>query len=631
MILACNNICKTFGDRCILDNCSFHIEDKEKAAIVGANGAGKSTLLKIIMGETSRDSGEVTIGGGKTLGYLSQHQQISGDMGIVEEMLDAKKELLELEGKIRTLEEEMKQKKGDELDRILKTYTRLTQEFERKDGFSFKSEIIGVVKGLGFKEEEFDKPVRTLSGGQKTRVFLGKLLLSQPDILLLDEPINHLDLQSVGWLETYLNNYKGSVLMVAHDRYFLDRVVTKIIEIERSKVSVFIGNYTTYEKKKEFLLDSLLKQYLNQQKEIKAQQEVIAKLRSFNREKSVKRAESREKLLGKIDVLEKPVINETGISFSLEPEVLSGKDVLSISGLGKSFGEKILFEDVDVEIKRGERVAVIGNNGTGKTTLLKIINGSLQPEKGEVKLGAKVNIGYYDQEHQTMSGEKTIFEEIHDAYPELEHTRIRNVLAAFMFIGEDVFKKIKDLSGGERGRVSLAKLMLSKANFIILDEPTNHLDIGSKEILEKALNAYTGTIIYVSHDRYFINKTASRILELSGGRFINYIGNYDYYIEKKLEHAEQKTSEDTENKTEAGKLEWKKQKEEQARERKRQNDIKKTEEKIHQLEMQIKELDKEMLNEEIATDTQRLMYLYKNKEEISGEIDKLYEKWESLM
>ena len=532
MILSCNNIEKSFDGNIILSKCSFIANEHEKIAVVGINGAGKSTLLKIIMKELPADSGDVIIAKDTSIGYLAQHQDVSSENSIYEELLTVKKEILDMERKMRSLELQMKTLAGEELESALKTYTNLTHQFELQNGYACKSEVTGVLKGLGFTEEEFGKSISTLSGGQKTRVSLGKLLLSRPDIILLDEPTNHLDIGSITWLENYLSNYNGTVIIVAHDRYFLDKVVSKIVEIDKGKVTVFSGNYTDYANKKAMLRDAELKQYINQQREIKHQEEVITKLRSFNREKSIRRAESRQKMLDKIEVLDKPDGPDKTMRFCLEPKVLSGNDVLTVEGLSKAFGSRMLFEKLDFQIKRGEKVAIIGNNGTGKTTILKIINCLIPPDSGEIFLGSKVNIGYYDQEHHVLDMDKTIFNEISDAYPNLTNTEIRNVLAAFLFTGEDVFKLIGDLSGGERGRVSLAKLMLSEANFIILDEPTNHLDIQSKEILEDALNDYTGTVLYVSHDRYFLNRTATRILDLEGQTLTSYLGDYDYYLEK---------------------------------------------------------------------------------------------------
>ena len=638
MILACQNINKAFGTNVILKDASFHIEEKEKAAIVGINGAGKSTLLKIIMKQLPADSGEVILAKDRTIGYLAQHEAVSSGNSIYEEVLEVKQDIFALERHIRTLELQMKSQNGEELEQTLELYNRLNTEFEQKNGYACKSEIVGVLKGLGFTEDEFSKQVDTLSGGQKTRVALGKLMLAKPDLILLDEPTNHLDMQSIAWLENFLINYNGAVIIVAHDRYFLNRVVSKVIEIDHAKATTFLGNYSAYSEKKAQLRDSQLKAWMNQQREIKHQQEVIDKLKSFNREKSIKRAESREKMLEKMEVLDRPDTEVQELKLSLEPRFPSGNDVLRIEGLAKSFGDHSLFHDLNFEIKRGERVALIGNNGTGKTTILKIINQLLSADAGSFTLGSKVCIGYYDQEHHVLHMEKTLFEEISDDYPSLTNTEIRNVLAAFLFTGDDVFKRISDLSGGERGRVSLAKLMLSEANFLILDEPTNHLDILSKEILEQALNRYTGTVFYVSHDRYFINQTATRILELTGNTLVNYIGNYDYYLEKKDEltriyvpsATEEETASLPSSAETAGKLTWQQQKEEQARIRKRQNELKKTEERIHVLEVRDKEIDDLMMQEEVFTNVAKCVELNKEKTAINEELETLYERWEEL-
>ena len=635
MILSCSNISKAFGTNEVIKHASFHIEDHEKAAIVGINGAGKSTLLKMIIGELASDEGEVVISKGKTLGYLSQHQDLSGDRTVYEEVLEVKRPLMDMEGKIRKLELDMKHTTGEELDEMLTVYSRLNHEFELQNGYAYRSEVTGVLKGLGFTEDEFGKPVSALSGGQKTRVALGRLLLTKPDIILLDEPTNHLDMDSIAWLEGYLINYDGSVIIVAHDRYFLNRVVTKIIELDNGILSVYQGNYTEYSSKRAMIREAKMKAYLNQQQEIRHQEEVITKLKSFNREKSIRRAESREKMLDKIELLEKPAEVNDEMRIQLEPNVISGNDVLTVKDLKKSFGDNLLFDHIGFEVKRGERVAIIGGNGTGKTTILKILNGILTPDQGEVSLGSKVHIGYYDQEHQVLHMEKTLFDELQDTYPYMNNTQIRNILAAFLFTGDDVYKRIKDLSGGERGRVSLAKLMLSEANFLILDEPTNHLDITSKEILEGALVNYTGTVLYVSHDRYFINKTATRILDLTNQTLVNYIGNYDYYLEKKdimtglltpVTEAAVVTGEDA-----SGiKLDWKAQKEEQAKIRKRQNELKKTEEEIHKLETRDGEIDELLVKEEIFTDVPKLMELNQEKEMISERLEELYELWGEL-
>lgn len=633
MILSCQNINKAFGTNEVLKNVNFHLEEREKAALIGPNGAGKSTLLKIIMQEMTADSGEVIISRGKTIGYLAQHQDLVSGRTIYEELLEVKQYILDMEEKIRTMEQNMKTVTGRELDELLANYSRLTHQFELENGYSCKSEIVGVLKGLGFTEDEFSKKVDTLSGGQKTRVALGKLLLSNPDIILLDEPTNHLDMDSIAWLENYLLNYKGAVFIVSHDRYFLDKVVTKVVEIDHGNVRMFQGNYSAYAQKKAQIRDAEYKAWLNQQQEIKHQEEVIAKLKSFNREKSIRRAESREKMLDKIEVLDKPVEDNMEMKLTLTPRITSGNDVLTVTELSKSFPQQQLFSHIDFSIQRGERVAIIGANGTGKTTILKILNGLIPADEGTVELGSKVLIGYYDQEHHVLNMDKTIFEEISDEYLYLTNTEIRNVLAAFLFTGDDVFKPIHTLSGGERGRVSLAKLMLSEANFLILDEPTNHLDIVSKEILEQALNRYTGTVLYVSHDRYFINQTATRILDLTNQAMVNYIGNYDYYLEKKDELTQIYAPETvvvTEESSSTSKLDWKQQKEEQARQRKRENELKKTEQEIEKLESRDKEIDEEMALPEVSVNVAECIRLSKEKAEIAEKLEILYEKWEEL-
>lgn len=634
MILACQNIEKSFDGVTILQDASFHIEEREKAALVGINGAGKSTLFRIIVGELTPDNGQVILAKGKTLGYLAQHQEMENQLTIYDCLLQVKQHILDMEIRMREMEAEMKHTTGEALTKLMDSYSRLTHEFEMENGYAYKSELTGVLKGLGFQEEDFQKQVSTLSGGQKTRVALGRLLLSKPDIILLDEPTNHLDMDSIAWLETYLLNYPGAVFIVSHDRYFLDKVATKIVEIDNGKVSSFTGNYSAYSEKKALIRKAAYQAYLNQQQEIKHQEEVIAKLKSFNREKSIRRAESREKMLDKIEVLEKPIEIDNSMKISLKPRITSGNDVLTVEGLGKSFPPLTLFEDLNFSIKRGERVAIIGNNGTGKTTILKILNQIVPADTGCFHLGSKVHIGYYDQEHHVLHNEKTIFEEISDDFPKLTNTEIRNLLAAFLFTGDDVFKPIQALSGGEKGRVSLAKLMLSEANFLILDEPTNHLDITSKEILEEALSNYEGTVLYVSHDRYFINKTATRILDLTNQKLVNYIGNYDYYLEKKEEltqiYAPDMQEAPAETKTSAVKLDWKQQKEEQARLRKKENDLKKTEAMIEELETRDSEIDEEMAKPEVATNVAECVRLSKEKAEIAQKLEELYEKWEEL-
>lgn len=639
MILSCQNISKSFGTDEILNNINFHIEENEKAAVVGINGAGKSTLLKIIMNQEPPDTGAVVLAKDKTIGYLAQYQDISGHKTIYEEVLDSKKDIMEMEEKLRAMEADMNHFEGDALEKLLDSYHRINHEFEQLGGYAYRSEVSGILKGLGFSEEDFSHRMSELSGGQKTRVSLGKLLVTKPDVLLLDEPTNHLDIESIRWLEGFLMNYKGAVLIVSHDRYFLDRVVTKVVEIFQHKGYVYQGNYTDFAKKKAAVRAALMRQYYNQQREIKHQEEVIAKLKSFNREKSIKRAESREKMLDKIERIEKPVDDNTDIRIVLEPNVVSGNDVLTVEGLSKAFPQQKLFSDINFEIKRGERVALIGNNGTGKTTILKMINELVAPDAGTIILGSNVQIGYYDQEHQQLHMEKTIFDEIADDYPSLNNTKVRNVLAAFLFTDDDVYKRIEDLSGGERGRVALAKLMLSDANFLILDEPTNHLDITSKEILEDALKSYTGTVLFVSHDRYFINQTATRILELTGETVVNYIGNYDYYLEKhdqmvalyvkNREDAVQSQSAGVEN-TSAQKVDWQTQKAEQARIRKLENARNKVEERIAELEENISAIDEECAKPEVATNSARLGELVSQQNAYRQELAEQYDIWEEL-
>lgn len=632
MILSCNNISKSFGTDVIIKSCSFNIEDHEKAAIVGINGAGKSTLLKIITGIEPADTGLVTLAKDKTLGYLSQQQNLNSDNTIYDELLSVKQYILDMEAQLRSIENQMKSADDTALETLMKKYSDLNHEFELNNGYAYKSEITGVLKGLGFAEEDFTLNVNTLSGGQKTRVALGRLLLSKPDIILLDEPTNHLDMESISWLENYLLNYSGAVLIVAHDRYFLDKIVSKIIELDNGNATVFSGNYTDYASKKAILRNMQLKEYLNQQREIKHQEEVITKLKQFNREKSIKRAESREKMLNKMEFVDKPEILNDKMDIKLEPNVISGNDVLTVDNLTKGFDGTVLFDNISFQIKRGERVALIGSNGTGKTTILKLINGIIPADSGSIYLGAKVNIGYYDQEHHVLDPDKTIFDEIRDAYPDLNNTQIRNTLAAFLFTNEDVFKYIKDLSGGERGRVSLAKLMLSNANFLILDEPTNHLDITSKEILENALNSYTGTVLFVSHDRYFINSTATRIIELANKTVVNYIGNYDYYLEKKdILGAKPITNNISKSSSSAiSKLNWQEEKVKQAQQKKIKNKIKRTEERMALIEAEIEELDNMYADPAISSDTAKLMEIHTRKEALSKELDELYDKWGEL-
>ncbi len=634
MILDCQHISKAFGTDEILKDVSFHLEEHEKAAIVGINGAGKSTLLKIIMQKLSPDGGEAVLSKKISVGYLAQYQDISGERTILEEVLSAKEDLIRTEAQLRDMEEKMRVLEGEELNRLLEKYNRLHHDFELRDGYAYRSEVTGVIRGLGFSEEDFGRFVSTLSGGQKTRVFLGKLLVTKPELLILDEPTNHLDMASIAWLETFLSNYNGAVLIVSHDRYFLDKIVTKVVELSLHQAHVFLGNYSDYAVKKAAVREAQRKAWQNQQREIRHQEEVIAKLKSFNREKSIRRAESREKMLDKMERLEKPENEHADMKIRLEPSIVSGMDVLAAEGLSKSFGTNHLFSDISFEIKRGERVALIGDNGTGKTTLLKMINEMIPFDAGKITFGTNVQIAYYDQEHHVLSDEKTLFEEISDTRPEYSNTQIRNLLAAFLFTEDDVFKRVGDLSGGEKGRMSLAKMMLSEANFLILDEPTNHLDIISKEILEEALSSYAGTVLFVSHDRYFINKTATRILDLTEETLVNYIGNYDYYLEKREVQMQSIPSAakmvEKEARSEAGKLEWKQKKEEQAKARKRASDLKRTEDAIAEKEEKAKELNEELLSPQNATNSAKLSEIHHALTILSKELEELYEAWEEL-
>lgn len=651
MILSCQDISISFAGDPVLRNVSFHLEQHDRAALIGVNGAGKSTLLKIITGELTPDSGSVTISRDTSLGYLAQYQEVDGDITIYDEVKKSKQDVLDMEVRLRQIESEMKNAEGESLSALMNSYTKLQHEYELENGYAAQSEISGVLKGLGFSEEEFGRKLMSLSGGQKTRVVLGKLLLEKPDILLLDEPTNHLDIGSIEWLESYLMNYPGTVLIVSHDRYFLNRIVNRVIEIENGSSMTFSGNYDEYSQKKSIVRKSIYNTWMKQQNEIRHQQDVIAKLRQFNREKSIRRAESREKMLDKMDLVEKPQEVQADMHLELHPRIESGHDVLTVRGISKSFSRQELFRDQDIEIKKGERVAVIGDNGTGKSTLLKMITGLIRPDAGEISFGSHVHVGYYDQEQQLLDDSKTIFEQISDDFPTLTQTEIRNVLAAFLFTGDDVFKRISSLSGGERGRVSLARLMLSEANFLILDEPTNHLDIVSKEILEDALNDYSGTVLFVSHDRWFINRVATRILDLTNHTFVNYIGNYDYYLEKRGEMTAVYASGDllssgknpadsSENTVGSGggaqkgisseKLDWQAQKEQQAAVRKKTNQIKKLEEKIAELENRNSEIDQEFMKPEVATDVAKCQELSGEQSALKEQLDELYEKWEEL-
>ena len=633
MLLACRELKISFDAVPVLTGGYFHLEEKEKAAVVGINGAGKTTLLNLISGRLHADEGAVTVKGGTTLGYLTQHQGLDSESSIYNELASACAGIFAMEQELRSLEQQMTRAEGETLSRLMEDYSRLSHRFEEAGGYAVRSEITGVLKGLGFSEDEFSKPCRVLSGGEKTRVALGKLLLTGPDLILLDEPTNHLDIASVSWLEGYLKDYKGAVLIVSHDRYFMDRVVTKIIEVESGRVSMYGGNYTAYAAKKAQEREIALKHYYNQQKVIKHEEAVITKLKSFNREKSIKRAESREKMLAKIERLDKPAELNDSMKLHLSSSAVSGQLVLSVENLSMHYGSRTLFEDLSFLIRRGEKVALIGENGSGKTTILKTLTGSVRPDSGTIRLGAQVEVGYYDQEQHNFTETNTLFEEIRASYPKLTDTEIRNLLAAFLFTGDDVFKQISALSGGERGRLSLAKLMLSPCNLLILDEPTNHLDIVSREILEDALSAYEGTLLFVSHDRYFINRLAERTLELGSRGLTEYLGNYDDYLEKK---AALSAAAFQGGGTDSGKvltdsaLRRREKKEAETKRRRQENELKKTEEQIEALEERLTALEEEMGLPENSTDPQKLMTLDKEAASIRKDLDGLYEKWETL-
>lgn len=638
MILSCQNLSKSFGSDDIIKNVSFQINEGDKVAIVGNNGAGKSTLLKMITGELDTDAGTVVFAKDTTIGYLAQYQNMEGNETVYQTVYSSRTDILEMQKNLQKMEGQMTKLTDDALNALLVRYHEMHDVFDHMNGYAYESEVQGVLRGLGFSEEDFSKTMDMLSGGQKTRVSFGRLLVMKPDILLLDEPINHLDLNSIEWLENFLMNYKGTVVIVAHDRYFLDRIVTKVIDISMHTAHVYKGNYSAFAMQKEEIRKTMMREYEKQQASIAHQQEVIDKLKQFNREKSIKRAESRQKALDKMDVMEKPIDAQEHMKLSLQPDVTSGNDVLELIGLSKSYDGMTLFSNVDFLLQRGEHVAILGDNGTGKTTLLKIINEIVTADSGSFRLGANVTIGYYDQEQQVLDDDKTLFEEMSDAYPNLNNTKIRNVLAAFMFLGDDCYKRIGDLSGGERGRISLAKLMLSGANFLILDEPTNHLDMESKEILENAINAYEGTVLYVSHDRYFVNQTADKILELENHQFSVYLGNYDYFIQKKTERmAQEKAVQDAQRgDTESisgqseGKTDWKQQKKIQSEKRKVENRLAEVEDRIATCEEDLRQIEEEFAKDDVATNSAKLNELSQKQEKLQEELDALYESWEEL-
>lgn len=650
MIISCSNIKKTFIDKEVIKNISFHIEEHEKVALIGNNGVGKTTLLKILTKDLEPDDGLVTYSKDCQIGYLKQNMDLVSSRTVYDELLSVFDHVIALEEKLHEMEDEIAKTSSLEL---INAYDNLRRTYEDSKGYEYRSLVKGVLKGLGFDESIYDKPISILSGGQKNRVALGKLLLQEPTLLLLDEPTNHLDIEAIEWLEGFLRNYKGAVLIISHDRYFLDKIVTKVVHIEFGRSFIYNGNYSDYVLKSEKEYEVAMKHFEKQQKEIAHQQAVISKLRQFNREKSIKRARSREKALEKIEVMDMPMIDNKPMQLTLTPRIVSGNDVLLVDHLSKTFEDTPLFKNMCLSINKGDKVALVGPNGVGKTTFFRMLLGQMEPTSGTFKLGSNVMIGYYDQEHSTLDVTRTIIEEIEYAFPELKTSEIRNVLAAFLFTGEDVFKPISTLSGGERGRVALAKIMLSKANFLILDEPTNHLDILSKEILESAIINYEGTVLYVSHDRYFINQTASKIIEMAQDGTTEYLGNYDYYMEKKKELEEEKakrmaqmtnqsaystgitlstpsSSSSSSSTSSSAKEDRQRQKEEQARVRRIQNQMTKLEDAISEAEDKVSAIDQQLCLEEVYSDFEKSKVLLEEKETLSLQIATYYEEWEKL-
>ena len=618
------------------------MRENEKTAIVGVNGAGKTTLLRILTGETVPDAGQVVGKAGMRMAYLTQHQSFAPGKSIYRTVFETDQKLLSLEKEMTEAQEELTrlsagQAAEEELSAKMEQYARLQEAFERAGGYAYRSEVTGVLKGLGFKEEQFGDAPETLSGGLKTRLSLACILLEKPDLLLLDEPTNHLDIPSIEWLENYLRSYKGGLLLVSHDRYFLNRIVSRVIEIEQGTILEYTGNYDAFAEKKAELRKAQRNAYLADQRKIRHEEEVIATLRRYGREKQIKRAESRVKLLAKMKPAEKPVTENAEVRFRLKSGKESGQDVLTVEGLSKAFGTNRLFEDASLLIKKHDRVVLIGENGTGKSTFLKIIADAVPADEGTVRIGANVHIGYYDQENQKLTMENTVFEEISDAFPDLSNTQIRSMLARFLFMGEDVFKRIGDLSGGERARVALAKLMLGEANFLLLDEPTNHLDMHGRAALEEALCAYEGTVLCVSHDRYFANRVATRILELDGLRMTMYSGNYTEAMEEKqrmLSHMQEavqgQTEKASEEKPSSSRNDWMEAKQKEAERRKKENAAARIEKEIAKLEEEIGSISDSMADPDVAADHARLMELFEEKKQKEERIETLFAEWETL-
>ncbi len=628
MILNLNNVSKSFGTNEIIQNASFLINEGEKVALVGANGAGKSTLFKIITGQETLDNGQVFFAKDAKVGYLAQQSALDESKTVFESVLEAFSEVIKLEEELVTLEMSFSGLENEELNQALKKYENLTHEFNKLNGAEYKSRIKGVLKGLAFIDDDYNRLVASLSGGEKTRLELAKLLLNSYDLLLLDEPTNHLDINAIEWLEGYIKQYRGAVFIISHDRYFLDATVQKVVEVEFAKTKLYYGNFTDFVEQKEIDEEIAMAHFESQQKEIKRQQEVIRQLRAFGREKQVKRARSREKLLAKMDVLDRPKEPPKTMNFNIEPEIKSGYEVMKVNNVSKSFDDKVVFKNISFEIFREEKLALIGANGVGKSTLIKLILDSFNADNISIKYGVNVIPTYYDQEHSTLNEDLTIFEEILEANPKLTNNEIRSLLATFVFIGDEVNKKIKTLSGGEKGRVALAKIMLSKANLLILDEPTNHLDLMSKEVLENAINNYQGTVLYISHDRYFINSTATRVLELTINGLNSYEGDFDYYLSKKEEF---EVSNKEEFVVSDQKEQYLVQKQRKSDDKKRLRQIEKLEKDIEKYEAKIGEIDILLSTEEVYTNSKRTQEVYAEKVVVEKMLNESLEEWELLL
>ena len=636
IVLSCNNLNKSFGIDSILENVNFTVNEYDKIGIIGVNGTGKTTLFKIISGIYGYDSGDIYTSKDCEIGYLEQNTNFHSENTILEEVLEVFKDVIEMEKYLRDLEhkisEESSNTNSTTLEKLMNEYSNKLEAFSDMNGYGYKSEAKGVLKGLGFSDEDMDKPISILSGGEKTRVLLGKLLLKKPTLLLLDEPTNHLDSEAIEWLEVFLKQYKGTVILISHDRYFLDQVVNRIFEIHNKKLKTYNGNYSDFIKASAIEKELELKKFEDQQKDIKKQEESIERLKAFGREKHLKRARSKEKALAKVDVLDKPEAYRKKAKIEFNPSVTSGNDVLQLRDISMGYGERILFKDLNLDIYRGEKVALIGANGIGKSTLFKIIMNEITPLSGDIKFGTNVNVSYFHQEQKTLNLDNTIIDEIWEDNKQLTQTSLRTMLGAFLFEGEEVFKKISTLSGGERARVAILKLILSNANLLLLDEPTNHLDIDSKEVLEEALSSYTGTIFTISHDRYFLNTVVDKVLVLDENGITEYLGNYDYYIEKKKQVQEMNTVEVIEEKTKT-QLKEEKRKEREQREAEKKNRVKRQniEKEIEETEAKIEEMDVLLCQEEVYSNPEKSRDVSQQKASLEEKLSALYEEWESLM